>query len=69
MPEEPQDDFAAEGRILYTPHECKKLSAEILPIATIWECGKCHDHWEVQDHVGHHHWVRIRRAKYEAGSR
>jgi hypothetical protein len=57
------------GYVIYTPHNCQTPSAEDFTIGTIWACYKCHDHWEVQDIGDHHHWVRVRRVKYETTSR
>ena len=66
---EPQPSFLEVGNIIYTPHPCAQPNAENYPVGTIWECGKCRDHWEIQSIGDHPHWVRIRRVKYEMSSK
>jgi hypothetical protein len=69
MHDEHPESFLENGRLLYIPHNCDNPDAENYPIGTIWQCGRCYDHWEVQDSVGHHHFVRVRRVKYESSSK
>ena len=61
--------FVTDGQILYTPHPCVQPDTEIHPIGTIWQCGGCYDHWEIQAIGEHPHWVRIRRVRYETTSK